>query len=85
MALVKKLLANARDVRDDGSIPKLGRSPGGWHGNPFQYFCLENPTEEPGRPQFIGSGLQRVRHDWVTEHIAHHPMLHCLEINSADF
>ena len=40
-------------------------------------------TEEPGGLQPMGS--QRVRHDWVTEHIAHHPMLHCLEINSADF
>ena len=26
-----------------GSIPGLGRSPGGWHGNPLQYSCLENP------------------------------------------
>ena len=26
-----------------GSIPGLGISPGGWHGNPFQYSCLENP------------------------------------------
>ena len=25
-----------------GSIPRLGRSPGGGHGNPLQYFCLEN-------------------------------------------
>ena len=28
---------------DLGSIPWLGRSPGGWHGNPLQYSCLENP------------------------------------------
>ena len=26
-----------------GSIRGLGRSPGGGHGNPFQYSCLENP------------------------------------------
>ena len=26
-----------------GSIPRLGRSPGGGHGNPLQYYCLENP------------------------------------------
>ena len=44
MALViKNLPANARDVRDVGSIPGLGRSPGGGHGNPLQYSCLENP------------------------------------------
>ena len=44
MALVvKKLPANARDVRDGGLIPGLGRSPGEGHGNPLQYSCLENP------------------------------------------
>ena len=31
------------NVRDLGSIPGLGRSPGGGHGNPPQYSCLENP------------------------------------------
>ena len=30
------------DVRDSGSIPGLGRSPGRGHGNPLQYSCLEN-------------------------------------------
>ena len=40
--LVKNLLANARDVKDTGLIPGLGRSPGGGHGNPLQYSCLEN-------------------------------------------
>ena len=35
--------ANAGDVRDTGSIPGLGISPGGGHGNPLQYSCLENP------------------------------------------
>ena len=53
------------DLRDEGSIPGLGRSSGGGHGNPLQYSCLENPmTEKPGWPQPMGS--QRVRHDWVT-------------------
>ena len=31
------------NVGDLGSIPRLGRSPGGGHGNPLQYSCLENP------------------------------------------
>ena len=35
--------ANAGDVRDMGLIRGLGRSTGGGHGNPLQYFCLENP------------------------------------------
>ena len=38
-----------------------GRSPGGGRGNLLQYSCQENPTEEPGRLQSIGS--QRVGHD----------------------
>ena len=42
---VKNLPANAGDVRDSGSVPGLRRSPGGWHGNPVYYSCLENPTD----------------------------------------
>ena len=34
--------ANAGDIRDVGSILGSGRSPGGVHGNPLQYSCLEN-------------------------------------------
>ena len=43
--MVKSLLANAGDIRDAGSIPLLGRSPGGGHSNALQYSCLENPTD----------------------------------------
>ena len=43
--VVKKLASNAGGVRDVGSIPGLGRSPGGGHGNPLQYSCLENPMD----------------------------------------
>ena len=42
---VKNLPANAGDIRDMGSIPGSGRSPGGGHGNPFQYSCLKNPMD----------------------------------------
>ena len=46
MALVvKNLPVNAGEIRDVGSIPGLGRSPGGGHGNPLQYSCLENPMD----------------------------------------
>ena len=41
----KNLPANAGDMREVGSIPGLGRSPGGGHGSPLQYSCLENPME----------------------------------------
>ena len=43
--VVKNLLANVGDVRDVGSIPGLGRSPGGGDGYPLQYSCLENPVD----------------------------------------
>ena len=41
---------NAGDL---GSIPGLGRSPGGGHGNPLQYSCLENPH---GQRSLVGYG-----------------------------
>ena len=43
--VVKNPPANAGDMRDMGLIPGLGRSPGGEHGNPLQYSCLENPMD----------------------------------------
>ena len=44
MALVGKN-PPAGDIRDLGSIPGSGRSPGGGHGGPLQYSCLENPMD----------------------------------------
>ena len=41
--VVKKLPANAGEIRDKGSVPELGKSPGGGHGNPLQCSYLENP------------------------------------------
>ena len=43
--VVKSPPANARDLRDVGSIPGSGRSPGEENSNPLQYSCLENPTD----------------------------------------
>ena len=43
--MVKSLPADAGDVRDAGSIPGLGRSPGEGYGNSLQYSCLENPMD----------------------------------------
>ena len=61
-SVVKNLLAIAGDTGEAGSIPEMGRSPGGGHGNPLQYSCLGIPwTEEPGGLQF--TGLQRVGHN----------------------
>ena len=44
--VVKNLPANVGDVKDEGSIPRLGKSPGGGHGNSLQYSCLENPMDK---------------------------------------
>ena len=43
--MVKKLPTNAGDIRHMVQIPGLGRFPGGGHGNPLQYHCLENPMD----------------------------------------
>ena len=42
---VKNPPANAGDIRDVGSIPRLGRSPGEGNSNPVQYSCLGNPMD----------------------------------------
>ena len=56
--IVKNTPANAKDT---GLVLGLGRSPGGGHGNPLQYSCLENLRDRgAGRLQ---SRLQRVGHD----------------------
>ena len=58
--VVKNLPANAADIRDADSVLGLGRSPGGGHGDPLQYSCLETPmNEEPNGLQSIG--LQRAQ------------------------
>ena len=43
--MVKTLRANAGDRRDMGSMPGLGRGPGGGHGNPLQYSSMENSMD----------------------------------------
>ena len=44
-SVVEKILANAGNAGDMGSIPGLGRSPGEGNGNPLQYSGLENPMD----------------------------------------
>ena len=62
--MVKNLPANTRLIRDTGSVPGLGRSPGGGKWQPCPVL-----TEELGGHQSIG--LQRVKCDFETEHAAH--------------
>ena len=53
--MIKNPPANAGDIRDLGSIPGSGRSPGGGHGDPLQYSCLENPH---GQRSLVGYSLE---------------------------
>ena len=46
---VENLTAEAGDA---GSFPELGRFPGGGHGNPLQYSCLENPHGQRSLPGY---------------------------------
>ena len=56
-------------MRDLGSVPGLGRSPGGGHETPLQYSCMESPH---GQGNLVGyMVLQRVRHNWVMKHSTH--------------
>ena len=43
--MVKNPPANARDIKDVGSIPGSGKSLGEGNGNPLQYSCLGNPMD----------------------------------------
>ena len=54
----KEKAYNAGDNRDMGSIPGLGGSPGGGHGKPLQYSCLENP---------MNRGAWQVTVHWVAK------------------
>ena len=58
---VKNPPVNARDIKDYGLIPGLGRSSGEGHGNPLQYSCLENPM---GRGVWM-STVYRVAKSWI--------------------
>ena len=73
-SLVKNPPANADDTGDQGSIPGLGRFPGGGNGNPLQYPYLENPMDR-GAWRVCGvTKSQTLLSDW--EHTqAHQPFL----------
>ena len=63
---VALVAANPGDIRDAGSIPRSGRSPGGGNDNPLQYSCLENLVDRgPGRPQSVGSQSQTRLSNWA--------------------
>ena len=61
---VKNLPASPGDVRDAGSILGSGRSPGGGHGNPLQYSCLENPVDRGAWRATVYRVSKSRTHDW---------------------
>ena len=75
--VVKNLPANAGDTQDLGLIPGLGRSPGGGHGNPLQYPCLENPMDR-GAWQAMVHRVAKSR-TWL-KHLSTHA---CMDKNAA--
>ena len=56
----KESICNAGDL---GSIPGLGISPGGGHGNPLQYSCPENPY---GHRSLVGYSPQGCKESDMT-------------------
>ena len=59
--VVKNLPVNTGDIRDVGSIPGSGSSPGGGHDNPLQYSCLKNPMDRGT----WRAAVQRVTQSWT--------------------
>ena len=58
---------SACNVGDLGSVPGLGRSPGGGHGNPHQYSCQENPHGQRSLGGLQSMGSQGVGQDSATK------------------
>ena len=70
--MVKNLPAKAGEVRDAGSIPGLGRSPGEGNGNPLQYSCLENPMDRGAWRATVHRGRKKLDTTQVTQHAGRH-------------
>ena len=67
------LPANGGDIRDEGLIPGLGKSPRGGHGNPLQYFCSENPMDrEAWRTTVHGVAKSRIRLKQLSTYASSH-------------
>ena len=73
MALVvKNLPANAGDPRDMGSMPRLGKFPGGGNGNPLQYSCLKSH----GQRSLVGYSPWGLKESDMTERPRTHNPIH---------
>ena len=67
-SVIKNPPVNAGDIRDMGSFPGSGRSPGGGHGNPFQYSCLEGLGPQ-GRKESDTTEVTRMQCDGISKQI----------------
>ena len=63
--------ASAGDIRDKSSIPSLGRAPGGGHGNPLGYSCLENPHGQRSLAGYSPKGRKELDTTEATQHTQH--------------
>ena len=73
--VVKNSPADVGVAGDEGLIPGLGRSPGGGHGNPLLYSCLENPMDR-GAGWAAVHGVVESDTTEATRHAAHpHPQI----------
>ena len=80
----KKSTCNAGDVRDSASIPGSGRSPGGGHGNPLQYSCLEDPMNGGAWRAMVhrvaeSDGTEATEHARIYDTWVHSWTWHCLD------
>ena len=62
--VVKNWSAHAGDTRDAGLLPASERFPGGGHGNPLQYSCLENPMDRGAWWATVHGVTKSWTHDW---------------------
>ena len=79
--VVKNTLANAGDMRHAGSIPGLGRSPGGGHGNRLKHSCLENPMERGAWLATVQGVAKNSDTTKATQHSTAHVSLHIFSLN----
>ena len=61
-SLVAQMVKNLSAMQRPGFDPWAGKTPGGGHGNPLQYSCLENPIDR-GAWRVPSMGSQRIRHN----------------------
>ena len=68
----KESTCNAEDTGDVGSVPGWGRFPGGGHGNPLQYSCLENPMDNRSLAGYSLWDCKESDMTEVTQHVHRH-------------